>query len=318
MTQEKAAPRDFLGVRTKREASGMTLKDVFALTRISVVNLEAIENGDFPSLPVPVYTKNFIKTYAHALDLDSKPILDSYETYLKSLQTDRTSIPEQEAVKETIKEAVPKEALPEQEPFLKKPTQFKIYLAGAFIVIIAIVVAATIFQHQPLPNATDKPPAIIAVTPQTGATAPATPPGTQGVTPPVNLSAPPAPTTDPKAVVTQPIKQVSTLPALPQHNAVSAPSPKQNVSLVEKKTPVSVSEGADILVIKATETTWLRMKIDQNPPFQVLLMPGEEIKRKGAGFEVDIGNAGGVTVQFKGKVIDNLGKSGEVRHLQLP
>ena len=85
MTQEKAAPKDFLGIRTKREALGMTLKDVFALTRISVVNLEAIENGDFHDLPVPIYTKNFIKTYAQALDLDSKPILDSYEAYLNSL-----------------------------------------------------------------------------------------------------------------------------------------------------------------------------------------------------------------------------------------
>ena len=87
---------------------------------------------------------------------------------------------------------------------------------------------------------------------------------------------------------------------------------------VEKKAPVSVSEGTDVLVIKATEETWLKMKIDQNPPFQVLLKPGEVIKRKGAEFDVNIGNAGGITVQFKGKVIENLGKSGEVVHLQLP
>ncbi|MEQ8181258.1 MAG: helix-turn-helix transcriptional regulator, partial [Smithellaceae bacterium] len=59
-----------------REASGMTLKDVYAVTRISVVNLEAIENGAFEDLPVPTYTKNFIKTYARALGMDSRPILD--------------------------------------------------------------------------------------------------------------------------------------------------------------------------------------------------------------------------------------------------
>jgi len=87
---------------------------------------------------------------------------------------------------------------------------------------------------------------------------------------------------------------------------------------VEKKAPVSVNEGNDILVIRATEATWLKIKIDQNPPFQVLLKPGEVIKRKGAEFDVNIGNAGGITVQFNGKVIENLGKSGEVVHLQLP
>jgi len=33
---------------------------------------------------------------------------------------------------------------------------------------------------------------------------------------------------------------------------------------------------------------------------------------------MDIGNAGGVRIQFDGKTIENLGKSGQVIHLRLP
>ena len=118
MTQEKAAPKDFLGIRAKREALGMTLKDVFALTRISVVNLEAIEKGDFRDLPVPIYTKNFIKIYARALDLDSNPILDSYEAYLNSLQVSQAPAREQEFA-------------PEQGASVKKSVKSKVYFSSA-------------------------------------------------------------------------------------------------------------------------------------------------------------------------------------------
>jgi cytoskeleton protein RodZ len=72
------------------------------------------------------------------------------------------------------------------------------------------------------------------------------------------------------------------------------------------------------LLIKATEETWIRIKTDQNPPFQVLLKPGEKIEYKAASFDIDIGNAGGVKMKFKGKEIENLGKSGQAIRLRLP
>lgn len=308
MTQEKAAPKDLLGIRAQREALGMTLKDVFALTRISVVNLEAIENGDFHDLPVPIYTKNFIKIYARALDLDSKPILDSYEAYLNSLQINQTPAKEQETV-------------PEQEPSVKKPIKSKIYLVVAFIVIIiAVVTVAILQQQQPAPNVSVKPPAVVKTVPQDAVNKPVNPP--VPVVPPVNLPVPPAqtqPKTAGQPVVKEASKQVPP-PALPQQKTIVPvkPSLKQNVPVVEKKAPAAISGGIDVLAIKATEETWLRIKIDQNPPFEVLLKPGEEIEHKGASFAVDIGNAGGTKMKFKGKTIENLGKSGDVVHVQLP
>lgn len=305
MTQEKAVPEDFLGIRTKREALGMTLKDVFALTRISTANLEAIENGDFHNLPVPIYTKNFIKTYARALELDSKPILDSYQGYLNSQQIAQTQ----------ITEAAPEK---EQETSSERPPHFKAYIAAAAIVIAVIVVTIIIIyqQNQLVPDAPLKPPPPAMPVQPTAAV------NTQGNLPVQPLPGPSAtqPQTVVQPVAAPPTNQMQTPAALPvKQTVVSLPTPaKQSVPAVDKKEQVTISKGTDILMIKATEETWLRIKIDQNPVFEVLLKPGEQIIRKGAAFEVDIGNAGGVTMKFNEKIMGNLGKSGQVIHLQLP
>ena len=81
---EKTPSNNSQELKATREALGLSLADLFQRTRISVAYLQAIENNDFHLLPVPVYTKNFIKTYASALGIDSKPILINYEDYLNS------------------------------------------------------------------------------------------------------------------------------------------------------------------------------------------------------------------------------------------
>jgi len=78
------------------------------------------------------------------------------------------------------------------------------------------------------------------------------------------------------------------------------------------------NEELSLLMITATEETWIRIKADQNPSAQFLLKPGDKIERKAASFDMDIGNAGGIKMQFKGKTIENLGKSGSVIRLRLP
>jgi cytoskeleton protein RodZ len=69
-----------------REAHGLSLRDVFEMTRISLINITAVENSDFDRLPPPVYARNFIRKYARAVGVDEKPILDRYEKHLESLK----------------------------------------------------------------------------------------------------------------------------------------------------------------------------------------------------------------------------------------
>ena len=89
-TQHSTRPYQSFGItecdlKSIRESKGLTLKDIFERTRISVANLAAIENGDFHLLPSPVFTKSFIKIYAKTLAIDSNVIIARYEQYLDTL-----------------------------------------------------------------------------------------------------------------------------------------------------------------------------------------------------------------------------------------
>ncbi len=81
----------------------------------------------------------------------------------------------------------------------------------------------------------------------------------------------------------------------------------------------TLSTGKYHLVIEAREVTWLRIRADRNPPYQLLMNPGERIERYAdQHFLIDIGNAGGLVLLFQGKDIGVIGKSGEVVHIRLP
>ncbi len=75
-----------LDLKAAREARGFSLNDVFYTTRVSIVNLTALESWDFDRLPPPVYTRNFIRKYAQAIGVDEKPILNRYEWHLESIK----------------------------------------------------------------------------------------------------------------------------------------------------------------------------------------------------------------------------------------
>jgi cytoskeleton protein RodZ len=287
----------FLALKQNREALGLTLRDIFQRTRITIVNLEAIENGDLHLLPVPIYTKNFIKTFARALGIDSKPFLESYEDYLNSLQTAQN---------------LSAENLSEDITFLAKIGQYKAYLWTAaaliFIVIVSLFVSS---QNQPATDINNNLAGKIEVI-DPGKKADTLSPPTKA-TVPVNEQAKAIP--QPDSSETNKIKQI---PA--QSNAIrqeSAATPPRG-SIAQNTRAVAESGEISLLTIKATEETWIRIQADQNPSYQITLQPGEKFERKAASFDLVIGNAGGITMRFKGKNIENIGKYGEVIHLRLP
>ncbi len=66
-------------VRQERERQGLSLEEVSERTRITVRNLEAIEQDDFESFPNRVYARAFLRDYANFLGLDSAELLERYE-----------------------------------------------------------------------------------------------------------------------------------------------------------------------------------------------------------------------------------------------
>lgn len=77
---EETGPRPVGGVggelQAAREASGLSLQELAAETRIPQRHLETIEKGDFAALPARTYAIGFSRTYARAVGLDDTMVAD--------------------------------------------------------------------------------------------------------------------------------------------------------------------------------------------------------------------------------------------------
>lgn len=71
-------------LKNARENKEITLRDAEIETKIRYRYLKALEDNNFTIMPGPVYTKGFIKSYCKLLEIDSKPLLNLYEDYLKT------------------------------------------------------------------------------------------------------------------------------------------------------------------------------------------------------------------------------------------
>ena len=69
-----------LGIRLKeaRVARGISLRDIAAATKISVVALEALERSDYSRLPGGIFSRAFVRAYALAVGLDPEAAVNDF------------------------------------------------------------------------------------------------------------------------------------------------------------------------------------------------------------------------------------------------
>jgi flagellar biosynthesis protein FlhG len=65
-------------LRRIREARGMNLRHIAAVTKIGVRFLEYVEEDRFALLPAPVYLRGFLLEYARLVGIDPKRAADAY------------------------------------------------------------------------------------------------------------------------------------------------------------------------------------------------------------------------------------------------
>ena len=286
-TEKTSVPCDTdRDLKTARKARGLSLSDVFQATRVSMINLQALENGDFKALPPPVYTRNFIRKYARAVGADEKPLLKRYEAYLESQNP-------------------PREEPGVQKPWPEASRRYRFLFGSLAAVIVAgILVYAFILYDQ-----SDR-----TISPaQPGGVPPA-----EQVIPEQAVPIEPVDPAKPTAADTVPARDKGTTP--PPASA-TAPGSAPVTAKPAIPPPVAAAGSGETLhlVIEAQELSWLRITEGRNPSYQVLLKPGERIERTAVdSFLLDIGNAGGVNLTFQGKPLGSLGKQGQVIHLRLP
>jgi DnaJ-class molecular chaperone len=69
-----------------RQAFGIELPEIYAITKISSAILNTIEDDRFDELPAEIYLKQFLKSYAEILQIDPRHVV---EGYLKIMARDK-------------------------------------------------------------------------------------------------------------------------------------------------------------------------------------------------------------------------------------
>lgn len=292
-----------------REDSGLGLSDIALKLRIRIEHLQAIEDNAFEKLPADVFTIGYLREYAKLFNIDSDPLVETFKE-LKKAKAQPIEIAD-EIINTTSVEPLTEN----QTPISPGIKIFTAIGAGAIAAIILFTIMEGL-QNTNSGNTDNR--IIVKLTKDLPIEAPAAPEQNQKLPGQTEVKA-----TEPqKAVpssVTVPSVKASTDKASTE---VARKLPEQ----IKPKPPASQNDGPPAaterrhkLKVIANEDTWLRIETGNEEWQEVMMAQGDSNEwssRK--GFNLKIGNAGGVKLVFNGKDLGTLGEKGKVLQLRLP
>ena len=267
-------------LKKAREEKGLTVDEVSSALFIKKRIVEAIESGDWESLPYPVYVKGYLNQYAALLriaDLFQAETISS-----KNQPSPETIPPENQPSPETIppeNQPSPKvqevaAAKNEGAPKGWRPKTKQVIAASA---VGVLVVGFLFFQHLTRKGYVEPPAQSVASTSQRVQTSPKSQSAEAGTN-------------------SQPVE-------------ASPVAAEQSEKLVLKSKK---------LTIVCQERTWVRIVIDGAEQKEFMLNPEEVVMLNAEkNFDLLIGNAGGVKLFYNGKDTGFTGENGEVKHITL-
>jgi len=278
-------------LRDLRGRRGLSLDEVARLTRVAPRYLEALESDNAVSLPAPVFTKGYIRAYCQALREPVELALALYQTQTTGSASDT------------------QESRPASGPALRENdarSRSTVLVSFVLLVVLGVALFGVTLALQ-AGRESARPPAVTAkVAP---VTAPAAVPAAEPVpeatppAPPVPLApaAPPAPAAAPRpAVVASP-------------PAVAPPAPSASPAGPDLSAVVATVTTPYRLVARITETTWIRVRMDDGRLIEETIPAGQVREWVSNGpFVLTIGNAGGVAFELNGRPLPSLGPSGAV------
>ncbi len=112
-------------------------------------------------------------------------------------------------------------------------------------------------------------------------------------------------------------KEDKPLKETPQPSVAEKKETEPEQELVEE--PEKQIPEKQRLSITTVEETWLKIIIDDQPPKEYALAPGDQLELEASlGFNILIGNAGGVNLTLNDEPVSVSGKSGQAVNIQLP
>ncbi len=277
-------------LRDKRAKLGLDLKQIADVTRLRSCIIEALENEEWDRLPPPVFVRGFIRAYAQALELDEIRILELYKG--------------SGAVQST-----------ETKPLVEASRR----RTGRVLLILLVlaVLGGSVFWYltghsvnlKVIPGKEPKQ----AEVEKTGAQLPAEKMAEKKPEEkffPVQGAAEPEPLA---SVVHEPEEG-----AVPIGEPVTVVAGEEASAVLPVVEPDPGGEG-HVLQAIVTERTWVRIYIDDEEPREYIFQSGSNPQWKAEkGFNLIVGNAAGIAIDFNGNRAENLGKVGEVIRLFFP
>ena len=155
-------------LRQAREAKGVSLEEVEAVTRIRPRFLEALEAGDFAVFPGgEVQIRGFLRIYARYLDLPSDKILERYDIEVRGMEAVPLGAPvETQPASSSRRTGTPTSSPPSSAPrFAYQPHRVNplmLVLASVAAITLVATAAVAFLANRPTDKETSSPPASTA------------------------------------------------------------------------------------------------------------------------------------------------------------
>jgi cytoskeleton protein RodZ len=296
-------------LKKEREKKGLSYAQVSEMIRVRPYMLEALENEDWENLPAPVFVRGFVRSYVRALGIEEEAVEGFYP---KTDLEDRS--PERSLLRPAKRE--------------KSRTVWWIGSAVVLAGLLVYFVASTMPRRGGEASLEALSPAAVetakseTVPQETQEAVRETEEGSQKET---AVTSERSPTVE---SATESLPQESlAAPGMDETPPEASVSEEPVPGTEERPIGSSPPEGAAAdaqpspLVLKAhvKEGTWLRIFVDDQEPKEYIFRSGSRPEWKAdKGFELLIGNAGGIDLEFNGEKMGKLGALGKVVRLKLP
>ena len=282
-------------LKEKREALGLTQKQVADRLRLRVTIIQNIEENNFDSDLVATFTRGYLRSYAKAVGLAEHLVLDAFEESV-------TPEPQEQTMQSFSKKT-------------KREKHDSRIMTITWIILLVIIGMSSLWWWQNNEQDTLKPDqsaeAVSAVADQAAA------PTTEEVQPEFN-------TIEPTQAEAQSDAQPSEEPT-GDEMAMEDPAPAQEESVVEQQTTPAASTAeatsGDLLTMNFSSDCWVQVKDATGKTLSTgIKKAGETLNLRGQKpLQVILGAPEGVSVTFASEPVDLSGyTSGKVARFTLP